>query len=464
MSSQSQPTPNPSCSRPGIVDRVTAWWQRTWDYVSAGVWRDTRTGWRVNIIKTLNLTVRSFFNKDLQTQACSLTYQTMLAIVPALALLFAIGRGFGFQSIIQSQLFRLFPSQQYALEVGLRFIDGALAQASEGVFVGVGIVVLLWTIISLLMSVEDSFNTIWNIREGRSIFRKLTDYTAICIILPILMICSGGLQILVSTTIQKILPAHFISPVTAVLLDVASYVLAWLFFTAAYMLIPNTKVKFTNAFIAGVLAGTSFQVLQWLFASGQLYVSKYNAIYGTFSFLPLMLLWLQFSWLITLTGALICYSSQNFFRFSFEEEIDTVSLDYRRRVALSVLTVIVHRFETRQPPLTVDEISARYEIPPRLTELVADELIRTGLVTREYLPDEQSQQPLIPAMSLEHYTIAGVLETLRHKGSTDFIPQFNTHFAEIDKVLVKIDDAIKAAGGTIAIKDISFIPSNIPEQ
>lgn len=458
MASQSQPS-----SKPGIIDRVTAWGMRTWQYVSGGVWRDTRTGWKINVVKTLNLTVRSFFNKDLQTQACSLTYQTMLAIVPTLALLFAIGRGFGFQNIIKSQLFHLFPSQQYALEVGLRFIDGALAQASEGVFVGVGIVVLLWTIISLLMSVEDSFNSIWNIREGRSIFRKLTDYTAICIILPILMICSGGLQILVSTTIQKILPAHFISPVTAVLLDVASYVLAWLFFTAAYMLIPNTKVKFTNAFIAGVLSGTAFQVLQWLFASGQLYVSKYNAIYGTFSFLPLLLLWLQFSWLITLTGALICYSSQNFFRFSFEQEIDTVSLDYRRRVALSVLTVVVHRFATKLPPLTIDEISTRYEIPPRLTELVADELIEAGLLTREFVPDETAERPLLPAMGLDNYTVASVLETLRHKGSADFIPQFATHFAEVDKVLAQIDDAIKTAGGSVAIKDITFIPSNISE-
>ena len=459
-----KPQPSVPDQKPGILARAMAWGNRTWDYVSGGVWRDTRTGWKVNTIKTLNLTVRSFFNKDLQTQACSLTYQTMLAIVPVLALIFAIGRGFGFQNIIKSQLLNLFPSQRYALEVGMRFIDGALAQASEGVFVGVGIVVLLWTIISLLMSVEDSFNSIWNIKDGRSIFRKLTDYTAICIILPILMICSGGLQILVSTTIQKLLPTHFISPVTAVLLDVASYVLAWLFFTAAYMLIPNTKVKFSNAFIAGVLAGTAFQVLQWLFASGQLYVSKYNAIYGTFSFLPLMLLWLQLSWLITLSGALICYSSQNFFRFSFEEEIDSVSTDYRRRVAMSVLTVIVHRYATGMKPLTADEISTRYGIPPRLTEMVVAELINTGLVTREYKPEEQLQQPLMPTMGLDHYTVANVLETLRHKGSTDFIPGFHTHFAGVDKVMAQIDEAIRTAGSDVAIKDISFISSKIPEQ
>ncbi len=449
--------------KPGLIDRIATRCTKWWDYVSEGVWRDPRTGWKVNTVKTLNLTVRSFFNSDLQTQACSMTYQTLLAIVPALALIFAIGRGFGLQNLMRSQLFHLFPSQQHALEVGLSFIDSALAQASEGIFVGVGIVVLLWTIISLLMSVEDAFNAIWNIKEGRSLFRKLTDYTAICIILPVLMICSGGLQVLVSNTMQKILPAHFFSPLSAMMLDVASYVLAWLFFTAAYMLIPNTKVKFKTAFISGVFAGTAFQVLQWLFASGQLYVAKYNAIYGTFSFLPLLLLWMQLSWLITLTGALICYSSQNFFRFSFEKEINNVSLDYRRRVALSVLTVIIHRFENNLPPLTADELSDRYGIPPRLTEKVVDELLAAGLVTREFQPAESLQHPLLPAMSIDHYSVAQVLETLRHRGDTDFIPEFNEHFANVDAAVAAIDKAIAEAGNGLLLKDITFIPSNKPE-
>ncbi len=140
-----------------------------------------------------------------------------------------------------------------------------------------------------------------------------------------------------------------------------------------------------------------------------------------------------------------------------------MSLDYRRRVALSVLTVVVHRFATKLAPLTIDEISTRYEIPPRLTELVADELIEAGLLTREFVPDETAERPLLPAMGLDNYTVASVLETLRHKGSADFIPQFATHFAEVDKVLAQIDDAIKTAGGSVAIKDITFIPSNISE-
>lgn len=454
--SESRKTDNDTTERPSLMTRLISRATTLWQYVSKGVWRQTDTNWKTNTVKTLNLTVRSFLNSDLQSTACAMTYRTLLAIVPALALLFAIGRGFGFQNMLQTELYKLFPSQHQALEVAMRFIDSCLAQASEGLFVGIGIAFLLWTLISLLCNVEESFNKIWNVAEGRSIFRQVTDYTAICIILPLLMICSGGLQVLVSTTIQKLLPFHFMSPVMTYLLDFASYVFAWLFFTGAYMLIPNTKVKFTNAFIAGVLAGTSFQLLQWAFATGQLYVSKYNAIYGTFSFLPLLLLWLQLSWLITLTGALICYSSQNFFRFSFEDEINRVSLDYRRRVALSVLTVIVKRFDAKQQALTSEQIAKAYCIPPKLMDIVVADLISSKLVTREYTAENVAAHPLMPAMGLEHYTVATSLHALRHVGATDFIPGFDEHFSEVDRISAIIDRAIVTTGEKFLLKDIDI--------
>lgn len=165
-------------------------WQRIydrclnlWNYYSSGVWEDRRDNLKVNIIKTANLTVRTFMSTDLQSKACAMTYRTLLAVVPALALLFAIGRGFGLQSLLQKQVYSYFPSQSKALDMAFSFVDSCLAQASEGVFVGVGIVFLLWTIISLLSNVEDTFNQIWGVANGRSMFRKVTDYLAICMIL-----------------------------------------------------------------------------------------------------------------------------------------------------------------------------------------------------------------------------------------------------------------------------------------
>lgn len=428
-----------------------------WAYCSEGVWEDHRTTLKVNIIKTVNLTVKTFLSSNLQSKACAMTYRTLLAIVPALALVFAIGRGFGFQNLLQTQLFHYFPSQHKALEMAFSFVDSCLAQASEGIFVGVGLVFLLWTIISLLDSVEETFNEVWGVTVDRSIFRKVTDYLAICIILPVLMICSGGLQIFMSKTIQHLLPFDFVTPFIEFLLDCVSFLFAWLFFTGAYMLIPNAKVKFKNAFPAGAIAGTSFQVLQWLFVTGQLYVSKYNAIYGSFSFLPLMLIWMQMSWLITLAGALICCSAQNISLFSFNKQTQNISENYRRKVSIAVLSTVLKRFSASESPLTVAQIASRYDIPSRLAANITERLLNCGLLVRVAPLGEteiSDDLPIQPSLSIDHYTVSYVIDTLRNHGEDNFIPGFDKEFPEVVKVCDEIYRQISSAEGKILLTDL----------
>ncbi len=286
--------------------RLIARGMRVYRYVTGGVWHDRRRSAGVTVIKTLNLSVRSFLNHDIQSQACAMTYRTLLAIVPALALIFAIGRGFGLQKSLTDELFHIFPAQRQAVSYAMNFVDSYLSQSSEGVFVGVGIVFLLWTMISLLGNVEDTFNLIWGLKQGRSLGRKLTDYTAMLLILPVIMICAGGLSLMLSTTLQSIFSLSFLTPIVTLVVEGLSWVFTWLFFAALYMLIPATKVKPLNALVAGVFAGTGFLVLQWVFVTGQMYVARYNAIYGSFSFLPLMLIWMQLTWVVTLAGGVLC--------------------------------------------------------------------------------------------------------------------------------------------------------------
>lgn len=139
-------------------------WQRVMrniEYCISGVWDDTKSEWPVKAVKVINLSIRSFLDRDLQMRSCALTYNTVLAIVPALAMLFAIARGFGFQNLMQSELFRYFPAQRQALETALTYVDNYLAQASQGVFIGIGFIFLLWTLWSLMSNVEDTFNHVW---------------------------------------------------------------------------------------------------------------------------------------------------------------------------------------------------------------------------------------------------------------------------------------------------------------
>ncbi len=413
-----------------------------WQYCSSDIWQDTRNTWKVNFVKTLNLSVRSFMSADLQTQACAMTYRTLLAIVPALALLFAIGRGFGFQNLLQNQLYHMLPSQRHALEAAIGFVDSYLNQATEGIFVGVGIVFLLWTLISLVGNVEDSFNSIWQVRHGRSIWRKITDYTAIFLILPVLMICASGISILMSSTLRTLFPFHFLTPAITVMLDCASYVFTWLFFTGAYMLIPNTRVRFVNAFIAGIFTGTAFQILQWLFVSGQMYVSKYNAIYGSFSFLPLLLIWLQLAWLITLIGGVLCYASQNIGQFNFIGKVQNISLDYRRKMILAVMAIIAKRFDMGKEPLTTTGIAEHYGLPVRLVTDIVIRLEQVGLVNLLAPINENDLHPIQPAENVTTLTISEIIRRLQTQGDSDFMPGFDTKFKAVELIAGKITQAM----------------------
>ncbi len=439
-----------------LILRLKSWLMRVWDYLSQGVWADTRNDWRIDLIKTLNLSVRSFLNADLQSRAAAMTYRTLLAIVPALALVFAIGRGFGFQNLLRTQLFGYFPSQQKTLEQVFVFVDSYLAQASEGIFVGVGIVFLLWTLISLVSNVEESFNLVWGIKKGRRMWRKITDYTAIFLILPILMICASGLSIFMSSTLQNAISFEFLSPVFPVLLDIATYVLTWLFFAGMYMLIPNTKVKFKNAIVSGIISGTAFQILQWLFISGQMYVAKYNAIYGSFSFLPLLLIWLQFVWTITLSGAVICYSSQNIFQFSFSSEIKEISDDYRRKVTVAIMAIVVKRFMAHEEPMREVDFVKNYDMPPRLVGDIIEELIDVRMLSRVIDEKRTIERVVQPAMDVSRLTVGQLLRTIDNHGASHFIPNFDKRFVTIDKIVDEVTEKTVVGVDNVLIADIDI--------
>lgn len=216
---------------PSRIERIKTRAIDLWQYCSQGVWTDTRQKWWVTVVKTLNLSARTFLSGDVQTQACAMTYRTLLALVPALALLLAIARGFGFQSYVEMELYKLFPAQKTAIQYAWNFVDSYLNQASEGIFVGVGIVFLLYTLISLIGNTEDTFNMIWGVKQGRSIWRKISDYTALLLILPVLIICVSGINLMLSSTLNAILPFPSLSPVISWLLEVTSWILTVLFFT-----------------------------------------------------------------------------------------------------------------------------------------------------------------------------------------------------------------------------------------
>ena len=438
--------------KPSLFQRLYDKGLNAFNYFWTGVWKDPGSSLKIRTIKTLNLTIRSFMDRGLQDKSMSLTYSTVLAIVPALALLFAISRGFGFQNLVQKELYVYFPAQQKAITTALSFVDSYLKQSSQGIFVGIGIIMLLWTLISLLSNIETAFNRIWGIKKDRSLPQKITDYIAICLMIPILMICSSGASIFMSTIVQDNIKLPFLTPVFNGLLECAPLVLAWLAFSLSFCLIPNTKVSFKYASIAGALSAIAFQILQLLFVNGQIYVTKYNAIYGSFAFLPLMLIWLQLSWLILMSGCVFTYSMQNVFSYNYLGDVGTVSQTYRREVAIVITALVFRRFIRGKAPYSMYELSKYYDLPMRLVNHCIGNLRQAGIVFT--VSDEKEHLGVAPAVEVGKLTLGELMRRLDAVGNSDFIPGFSEMYAPLLGRYRKIMADSYAVAQTTLIKDL----------
>ena len=404
--------------------KISDWYS----YASSGVWDDTSTKTKVKVVKVINLSFRSFMDRDLQTKSMALTYSTVLAIVPAFAMIFAIGRGFGFQNLLEEQLFLNFPAQKSFITFALKFVDSYLNEASQGVFVGVGLIFLLYTMVSLLSDIETAFNQIWDIKKDRSILQKVTDYIAICLLVPIMMICSSGVSIFMSTTLQGNDHFAFLTPIVNVALEASPFILAFLAFSISFCMIPNTRVKVKYATTAGAICAVIFQILQMLFLSGQLYVSKYNAIYGSFSFLPLLLIWLQLSWLILLFGCVLTYSLQNVFAFNFLDNTVPPSRSLETKVMLIIMGIVARRFHNGEPPLSAQEISVNYNLPIRMVNRLCDKLKKAGLIN--LVMKENETIGITPALDTDELTVGNIFKRIENEGNSHYIPRFDKIYAQ----------------------------------
>ena len=239
--------------------RITALWK----FLTYDIWRITEdevtktTFSLYNIIKTIYLCINRFTKDRLVNKASALTYSTLLAIVPILAILFAIARGFGFDNLMESQVRMGFGGHNQTTEVILQFVNSYLSQTKSGIFIGVGLIMLLWTVINLISSIEITFNRIWEIKKARSMYRKITDYFSMFLLMPILIVISGGLSIFMSTSLKYIEDFVLLAPILKFLIRLIPFVLTWFMFTGLYIYMPNTKVRFKPALISGILAGTA---------------------------------------------------------------------------------------------------------------------------------------------------------------------------------------------------------------
>lgn len=398
----------------------------------------------INIIKAFMLTYRNVNISMLMTRASALTYSTLLSIIPLLAVLFGIASGFGFQDIVRDQVSSFFLGQEKILERSMDYTEKSIEYAHEGVFIGVGLLLLFYTVISLMMDIENAFNSIWGV-QGRSLYRMFTDYLALLIILPIFLVVNAGLNIFLSSVDLGI-----ISFVTTPFIKIAPFLLTIVVFTLMFIYIPNTKVKFSAALLGGIFTGVIFQIFQMLYISGQIWIVKYNAIYGSFAVLPLLLLWLQITWVFILIGLRLSFSFQNIFLFSYEYEIKNISNRYKDFVLLMCTSMIIKKF-IEGTPCTDEDISQTFRIPSKLNSDSLAYLQKVGLI--EQVVNDSPSIAYVPSIDVSKITISYFFKKVNTHGTEDFPIDIADEYKKEWEFVSQLSDYEKQKSGNILLKD-----------
>ncbi len=444
-----------------IIERIRTFITKAIHFVTYDIWRITGnevSGLKklfIDGVKSVMLAIRVFQNENLQTKASALTYSTLLSIVPLLAVLLGIAQGFGFQDMVREVMLDYFPAQQNEIGRVFGFVENYLSQAKGGVIIGIGLILLFYTVINLISNIEKTFNDIWQIPKSRPWKRKIVDYMALFLILPILMTASGGVAIFISTIQSTILNDFvFFTPVFEIILSLAPFLITTIAFTAIYILLPNTKVHFMSGLIPGFIAGFAFQIFQLLYISGMIWVSKYNAIYGSFAALPLLLLWLQLSWLICLFGAGLSYAIQNVKKFSFERDSRNISRRYRDFLTLLIASLIVKRFVRGEKPYTADELSDSYRIPLRITTEILILLAELNIIIEVNYDDNDLTTYYQPAIDINQISVGYLLSKMDEHGSENFKVDTTELFNHEWKAILKTRQDMITTNNKILIKDL----------
>lgn len=368
------------------------------------------------LVRKLLFAIKFFTAKRVMDSASALTYNTMLSLVPICAVVFATARGFGYTIYIENWFRGILSSQPTAAELLISFVNSYLEHTKSGIILGIGLIFMLYTVVMLTRNVEETFNDIWHVENRKNTMRTFTDYLAIFFLIPLVIIIMSGISLFVSTMASNSQFGVVVGPLSELIVNVLPFILMWVAFTALYVFMPNTKVKFLSALGPGFLAALSMIILQWFYVNAQMFISNYNAIYGSFAALPLFMLWVQFSWTICLFGAELSYTNQNLEDFAYAEGAAHMSSNEKIIVSILLLSKICKRFDEGKPPYTAIELKDETSFPLSIIRDLLNNMSRLNVITEIVGQKSILDSRFQPALSLDKITLGYVVSLLSSNG------------------------------------------------
>lgn len=401
------------------------------------------------LIKIISVVYDEWTKGRLVYRASALTYFTLLAIVPIFALCFGIAKGFGLEAFLSKWIQNDLSWAGDALPIILNFTESLLANTKGGIIVGIGIFFLLYSVIQMLGHIENALNDIRHIAKQRTWVRKFTDYLSIMILAPIFLIVSSSAMFYIMHTLNRVTGEVGIHGTGRFFFSCIPYLMSIILFASLYIIVPNTRVKLKPVIIASIITGVSFQLWQYFYVGFQIGVTRYNAIYGSFAALPLLLIYLYYMWIIFLLGANIAYAIENLKRIEIERSMVTLSIRKIKIAYTFLIFSIVKNFEYNEPPPQVLSLAKTISLPERVVAQFLQDFIVAGLVL-EVKSDTNDKPGYVPAFDINRMTLGMLLDTIENKindsdaiHETELIEPIAQLYNEHDMNFIKANVLIK---------------------
>ena len=409
--------------------------------------------WFMLSVRMLVVLARQLLGGQLNLRAMSLVYTTLLSVVPLLAVSFSVLKGFGVHNQLEPVLLNfLAPLGPRGVELSTNII-GFVENVKVGVLGSLGLVFLLYTVVSLTQKVEASFNFVWQVERLRALAQRFSSYLTVILVGPVLMFTALGVTATVMNTslVQYLMNVKPLGEIILAGSRLIPYLLVIAAFTFIYMFIPNTRAKLLPAVVGGVVAGVLWQTSGWAFAAFVASSTKYAAIYSGFAILILLLIWLYLSWVILLVGAQVAFYVQHPQYVTREPLRFDLSNRLRERLALQLMFMVADHHVHGRQPWTLDAFVQHLGLPMQPVDQVLRLMVEAGFAS------ETNEEPpaYLPRRDIETITVADLLEVVRSAGETRLLALKSLpHQDQVEDAMQSVRRAVQAQLGERTLKDL----------
>jgi len=394
--------------------------------------------------------VRDLSRGEINLRAMGLVYTTLLSLIPLLAFSFAILKAFGGHRDLQPVVYEFFRpvGDAPATELTDRVMEFA-NRVSSGLVGSVGLALLAWTLVGTIKKVEDSFNFVWHVEQPRSFARRLAEYTTLLITGPVLLVGFLGLShaALSSAPVQEVVRLPLLHRLRGTGMVVAPYAMVTTFFTALYLMIPNTRVQWRAALTGALVAGVLWAAVGKIFTAFVVYSTRLTLVYAGFAFVVAALLWTYFGWLILLAGAQLSFYVQNptYLRLGLQQlRLSGVELE---QLALKLMYFVGRSHVAGGRRWTTSRLADELGLPRVAVAQMASTLERAGLII------VTAEDELVPARDIGGIGVYEMLEIARHQSSGHVAPH-NLPVPPVDRMLASIEEARRSRCGDLTLRDL----------